>query len=147
MTNAEKCKSYYRALSAEKLRRRHERERKWVHDNLDRYRAGKRALYRKDIEKSRANGRRNQSLTRKRKSLFVIAYKNAHPCADCGGEFPHYVKDFDHVRGEKLFELARGKWRYSFDLLQVEMEKCDVVCANCHRIRTWDRATPVTANT
>jgi hypothetical protein len=57
------------------------------------------------------------------------------PCADCGQVFPPYVMDFDH-RGGKEFNLARVH-RRSFAELKAEAEKCDVVCANCHRIRTF----------
>jgi hypothetical protein len=46
--------------------------------------------------------------------------------------------DFDHVRGEKKFGIAiciNRAWK----LLEAEITKCDVVCANCHRIRTRQR--------
>ena len=50
------------------------------------------------------------------------------------------VLEFDHVRGEKSGNIsemiASG---HSIARLQTEIEKCDVVCANCHRIRTGDR--------
>jgi hypothetical protein len=44
---------------------------------------------------------------------------------------------FDHVpgRGPKLFNLGSGD--YSIKTVQAEIEKCDIVCANCHAIRTW----------
>jgi hypothetical protein len=44
--------------------------------------------------------------------------------------------DFDHVRGEKLYNVAKMAAGYSWAKILVEIEKCDVVCANCHRIRT-----------
>ncbi len=68
----------------------------------------------------------------------VYRYKESVPCADCGNFFPHYVMDFDHVRGEKEFNISslissRGTRKRIWD----EIAKCDVVCANCHRIRTY----------
>jgi hypothetical protein len=60
------------------------------------------------------------------------------PCADCGVRYPHYVMDFDHVEGEKLANLASmkstgvGKQKF-----MDEIAKCEVVCSNCHRVRTW----------
>lgn len=62
-------------------------------------------------------------------------------CYDCGGMFKASpsVLDFDHVRGEKVFTVgARMK---SFGLVRtlLEIEKCQVVCANCHRVRTANR--------
>jgi hypothetical protein len=57
------------------------------------------------------------------------------PCADCQQTFPPVVMDFDHVRGDKVasISLMLG-WRK--DRILAEVAKCDVVCANCHRIRT-----------
>jgi hypothetical protein len=60
------------------------------------------------------------------------------PCMDCGNKFPPCAMDFDHVRGAKLFDIGRGKQRNRPELV-AEIAKCDVVCANCHRIRTAER--------
>jgi len=64
----------------------------------------------------------------------------SRPCIDCGHSFPPECMDFDHVRGEKIMPVSRlsKDWR-SLKLLLEEIEKCDVVCANCHRIRTTSR--------
>ncbi|MBV9172862.1 MAG: hypothetical protein JOZ81_22600 [Chloroflexi bacterium] len=59
------------------------------------------------------------------------------PCADCGVKYPPYVMDFDHVRGEKQINLSRLRnSRLGWAKLIAEVEKCEVVCANCHRMRT-----------
>jgi hypothetical protein len=61
-------------------------------------------------------------------------------CADCGIQYPFYVMDFDHREGEtKEYELNRIDRMTTRALLR-EIEKCDVVCANCHRERTHQRA-------
>jgi len=57
------------------------------------------------------------------------------PCADCGGRFPPECMDFDHVRGKKAFGIGGRVGRTPLKDLFREMAKCDVVCANCHRIR------------
>lgn len=62
----------------------------------------------------------------------------SQPCMDCGGSFPPECMDFDHVRGEKvggvssLFTLSRTR-------AVAEIAKCELVCSNCHRIRTKAR--------
>ena len=59
---------------------------------------------------------------------------------DCGKNYPYWVMDFDHVRGEKSFNLS--KYRYShanIKMVQEEIDKCDLVCSNCHRDRTHKR--------
>ena len=65
------------------------------------------------------------------------------PCEDCGKRYPH-VMDFDHRPGEtKSFNLAitAGQTRLSWEKIAAEIAKCDVVCANYHRIRTHRRRT------
>ena len=70
---------------------------------------------------------------------FVNAFKR-RPCADCGGEFPPYLMDFDHVGGDKLDDICGMRRRtVSREAIRVEIEKCEVVCANCHRARTHAR--------
>ena len=66
--------------------------------------------------------------------------KNA-PCTDCGNVFPPECMDFDHVRGVKKFSIStpsRMRGSTLLDLLE-ELDKCELVCANCHRIRTRKR--------
>ena len=70
----------------------------------------------------------------KRRKDLINAYKD-QPCTDCGQEYPYYVMDLDHVRGEKAFNLSNFQGR-SFKQIVEELDKCDPVCANCHRIRT-----------
>lgn len=59
------------------------------------------------------------------------------PCADCGHSYPWYVMDFDH-RGDKEFNLSVASNKgYGEQRVRDEMAKCEIVCANCHRIRTF----------
>lgn len=75
---------------------------------------------------------------RDRKLQFMASIKS-QPCTDCGEKYPYYVMDWDHRPGEeKLFNLSHGKTR-SMTAITAEIEKCDLVCANCHRIRTATR--------
>lgn len=64
----------------------------------------------------------------------------AVPCADCGVQYPPSAMDFDHVRGEKRFNVSAATRLNLADLL-AEVAKCEVVCSNCHRERTRRRAT------
>lgn len=70
---------------------------------------------------------------------FLDWLKN-QPCRDCGHKFPPFVMDFDHrdPAGKRL-ELTKWTSRGSAESLFVELVKCDVVCANCHRVRTWGK--------
>lgn len=61
------------------------------------------------------------------------------PCKDCGQRFPPYCMDFDHVRGEKFKDLSDIK-SHALQVIMDEVAKCEIVCANCHRIRTYTRS-------
>ena len=69
--------------------------------------------------------------------------KDGQPCTDCRQPFPYYILDFDHRPGvDKRFEIAKVKrGNYKWETILQEIAKCDLVCANCHRRRTWQRAT------
>lgn len=63
------------------------------------------------------------------------------PCHDCGQRYHYCVMDLDHRPGEvKLFNF--GHYPHSLKQVLAELAKCDPVCANCHRLRTWARANP-----
>jgi hypothetical protein len=48
--------------------------------------------------------------------------------------------DFDHVTGEKLDDICGMRMRtVSREAILAEIEKCEVVCATCHRARTHAR--------
>ena len=61
-------------------------------------------------------------------------------CADCGWAEWARGLDWDHVRGVKVLSvaslIANGR---PWTEIEEEMAKCDLVCANCHRIRTAER--------
>jgi hypothetical protein len=80
--------------------------------------------------------RRNQKAGYLRAKEVLVACKQA-PCTDCGGQFPPYVMHFDHRDPTKkkmavsLFAGARNVPK-----MLAEIAKCDLVCANCHAVRT-----------
>ena len=74
---------------------------------------------------------------RRRANRQLVTSAKLQPCADCGGSFPAYVMDFDHVRGTKVGNVSEMVGHVPAAVLLAEIAKCDVVCANCHRIRTY----------
>ena len=61
------------------------------------------------------------------------------PCMDCGMKYPTYVMEFDHRDAStKSFSVGRADDQTSsIRRLLLEIAKCDLVCANCHRERTY----------
>src|SRR6266853_30427 len=72
-----------------------------------------------------------------RKHLWLRSLKVR--CLDCKQVFPDYVLEFDHCRGIKGGNLVAFACSAGWSALKEEVEKCDVVCANCHKIRTYTR--------
>ena len=75
--------------------------------------------------------------SRQRAAADVLNSLRRVPCADCRRGFRPHMMDFDHrdpttksfaLSGECQFKSAETPLR--------EVAKCDVVCANCHRLRT-----------
>lgn len=67
----------------------------------------------------------------------LVRATKSRPCMDCGGSFNAVCMDFDHRPGEtKIFSIGHAKNR-TIEAVRLEMVKCDIVCANCHRIRTF----------
>lgn len=74
----------------------------------------------------------------KQKLIAIIEQEKNKPCPDCGNSYPPYVMDFDHVRGVKFLSVSKMV-TYTERKLRTEIAKCEVVCSNCHRIRTHNR--------
>jgi hypothetical protein len=83
--------------------------------------------------------------TRKDLDKYIQDYKEARGCQDCRNEgypgmHPYYVLDADHVKGQKVINLSRASRAGSLKIVKEELAKCDIVCANHHRIRTHRRS-------
>lgn len=76
-----------------------------------------------------------RSPRRERHKELVRAAKD-RPCTDCGGSFPYYVMDFDHLDPSEKVDQVGVMLGYSTKRILAEIAKCEVVCANCHRVRT-----------
>ncbi|KKK53486.1 hypothetical protein LCGC14_3094290, partial [marine sediment metagenome] len=73
------------------------------------------------------------------RAAMVAAIKAAEGCTDCGTNNP-VVLDFDHLpEYEKSFTIGSNITSKGMTRLFDEIAKCEVVCANCHRIRTKER--------
>jgi len=103
----------------------------------------------KNIEDSRAAIRRHYYANKekyleknKRRREFLRSYvqdlKETTPCADCGINYPYYVMDFDHLE-DKVEGISYLIKFNNIAQIKAEIAKCELVCSNCHRIRTHQR--------
>ncbi len=91
---------------------------------------------RRHYEKNKEALLKQRKARRVEMRLYIQSRKEV-PCTDCEVEYPYYVMDFDHVRGAKDANPSdMPKLGWGLERINAELNKCDVVCANCHRIRT-----------
>jgi hypothetical protein len=75
---------------------------------------------------------------RKSNRELVKNLKEKSPCVDCNIQYPYYVMAYDHLR-DKKFKINVGMSTQSQQALLLEIEKCELVCHNCHAERTFQR--------
>ena len=72
--------------------------------------------------------------------LKIAAIKLERGCVDCGyNRYPEAL-DFDHLPGAEKVKTVALMWGWSWDKVLAEIDKCEVVCSNCHRHRTKVRS-------
>ena len=120
----------WREKNRKKIRKR---EKEWRIKNTKHVNAWQREWRKKNQERAREH-----SATAYKKKAEWIASLKDKPCTDCGIKYPPECMDWDHVKGKKLFSIAKGIVRAKEKTL-AEIAKCELVCANCHRIRTKRR--------
>jgi IS30 family transposase len=83
---------------------------------------------------------------RKAQRRELAKIKLGRGCADCGYAGHSAALDFDHVHGDKQFNVGQmASDHRPWEQIEAEIAKCEVVCANCHRIRTYERHKGVSA--
>ena len=75
-------------------------------------------------------------IRRLEKAKYLFDYLLINPCK-CGVSDP-FMLQFDHVRGVKSFQFGSNSnlREQSFENIKSELEKCDVICGNCHMRKT-----------
>lgn len=94
-------------------------------------------------DKKEAYRRQSREKNRKQRGAIydLLAKIKSEPCGDCGGRFDPECMDFDHRDAStKKAAVARivANWPIE-EIVLNEVAKCDLVCANCHRLRTKKR--------
>jgi hypothetical protein len=94
-----------------------------------------RDIYRQRVLNQVANFREEVKIRRR----VLREYKAWYGCLDCGFNNP-LALDFDHrVRKEKFKGVSQMVHRHSMERIWAEVAKCDVVCRNCHALRTFEQ--------
>lgn len=92
----------------------------------------------KEVQKERVKARSRRY--RKELRELIRSLKEASPCIDCNVAYPWYVMDYDHVIGNKEHDISVMVANLaSKQRILDEIAKCELVCSNCHRERTFSR--------
>jgi hypothetical protein len=92
------------------------------------------------IEKNRKEKPTRRTPEKKKEVQQMLAkIKEESGCIDCNKKYPSYVLDFDHVYGKKVANIGQMLNYFSVEDILKEVAKCDIICSNCHRIRTYLR--------
>jgi hypothetical protein len=136
-----------RELARARARRYRQSEKgKAAHAKSDaKYRATAKAKERareRSLKYSRtAAGKENNETRRRGIKARLNAIKLERVCVDCGYRAHPAALHFDHLPGSRKV-FAVGRARCTWDRIEAEIAKCEVVCANCHAIRTEGRRGP-----
>ncbi len=77
---------------------------------------------------------------RRKDNLDFVNQLKSNPCTDCGETFHHAAMQYDHIADNKRLCVSEMVVRgYGQETILKEIEKCELVCGNCHAIRTLNR--------
>lgn len=82
---------------------------------------------------------KKQSARKEEINQIFYATKDNKPCADCGRVCRYFALDYDHRDPGQKIKCVSELTGYTKETLLAEIDKCDLVCATCHRYRTFER--------
>ena len=95
-----------------------------------------RKYYAENRELHKKNTCKRKKISIQRSREWVFNYFKDKSCVDCGEKDP-IVLEFDHVRGIKEHNVSSMVVEnHSLKRIKLEINKCEIRCANCHRRKT-----------
>lgn len=73
------------------------------------------------------------------KRKVLARWKRVKGCIDCGYKENSDALELDHIPGVAKRQTVASLMYQSWFIIKLELAKCDVVCCNCHAIRTQER--------
>jgi hypothetical protein len=91
--------------------------------------------------RTRVERLRKRRIRRRELIAWYRKLKQDRPCADCEATFHHAAMHWDHLPGAaKCSEISNMVLRgFRREAILDEIDKCELVCANCHAVRTFNR--------
>ena len=111
---------------------------------LDAIRQDEERKAKQKLSRERQKPARQKRIRDRRERMYN--YLLDHPCVDCGETNP-LILEFDHIEpDQKEFGVMSKVDVIPWEKLFLEIEKCVVRCANCHRIRTHEQRNTIFFN-
>lgn len=99
------------------------------------------AAQRKSYEKNLETNLSKAESQRARVRGQIYTLKETTPCVDCNSFFPYYMVEYDHLDPKiKVASVSRLVRSSTLEKILKEISKCELVCSNCHKKRTWLRS-------
>ena len=75
-----------------------------------------------------------------RRKNILRRWKEMKGCQSCGTKGPWVIFDIDHIDHTKktMFDFNTSLARHSWSHIKEELTNCQVLCRNCHAIKTYD---------
>ena len=144
--NKEKISERSKKWEVKNKEKRREDKRKWREENKEYYKEynEKNKKWREEYDKKyRELNREKKREQRKEKRVYCIEYLGGK-CVVCGTT--HNLQ-FDHIKREgKKYNIA-SKLTYKFDNIKEELDKCQLLCVDCHLQKTAKECADITHNT
>lgn len=92
------------------------------------------SYYKRHSAKLKVESRKRRLERQNHNQEALYRYLLAHPCIECGESEP-ILLEFDHL-GDKSNGIANMIAHQSWDTIELEISKCQVLCVVCHRFKT-----------
>lgn len=103
--------------------------------DLKKQKESQRRYYEQNKDKYRESSKKARRTLREK-----VAELKKSPCVDCGGTFHPCAMQFDHIGTDKVANVGRMKCSNGIRTVLEEIAKCELVCANCHSVRSLKRS-------
>lgn len=94
--------------------------------------------YKNNKDKYIRSAKQSKPVAYKKSKDYILNYLSTHPCVDCGNSDIR-VLQFDHIEPVGASGRRVNWYMGSINKVMAEINKCEVRCANCHMIRTFDQ--------
>lgn len=98
------------------------------------------AIRARSYQKHKTKISQKKKAFRKQMREYIDQKYKSGPCTDCGNCYHPECMDFDHIDPSQKKDKVSNMISYgTLEMIEAEIKKCELLCANCHRLRTHYR--------